>query len=107
MDLYEALKNGASPEELTTAFNNELAAATKKIAEEETAKKLSNARRHLAEAYWDYLNCYMNGCPLTIEQLYELLSQAEDFNTEVIPKETENKSKTDIDILKSFIKTLV
>lgn len=61
MDLYEALKNGTSAEELLNTFQRDLADATARITAEAAEaelinKQLSYSRANLAEAVANYSN---------------------------------------------------
>ena len=61
MDLYEALKNGTSAEELLNAFHKDLDDATARIAAETAEaelinKQLSYSRANLADAVANYSN---------------------------------------------------
>lgn len=78
MDLYEALKNGTSKEDLIKTFTEELNAASHKLQEEEAAKKakdeaLENARFRLIKAVQLYLKCF--GVKLSDTELNEIIDE--------------------------------
>ena len=84
MDLYEALKNGISAEELIKTFNNDMEEAKKRL-EQEKKKEKTEARKKnrtkFASAILDYLTgCLDESCyPLpTITELEELLKGFEE-----------------------------
>ena len=79
MDLYEALKNGISAEELIKTFNNDMEEAKKRL-EQEKKKEKTEARKKnrtkFASAISDYLaGCLDESCYAlpTIAELEELL----------------------------------
>lgn len=84
MDLYEALKNGVSAEELINAFNTDMEEAKRRL-EQEKKKEKTEARKKnrtkFASAILDYLTGYLDeSCyPLpTIAELEELLKGFEE-----------------------------
>ena len=84
MDLYEALKNGISAEELIKTFNNDMEEAKKRL-EQEKKKEKTEARKKnrtkFASAILDYLTGCLDEfcCPLpTIAELEELLEGFEE-----------------------------
>ena len=59
MDLYQALKNGTSEEELRETFNKDLAFARARIKQEsEAEKKRAAARKTLKDAINTYADAY-------------------------------------------------
>ena len=85
MDLYEALKNGVSAEELIKTFNNDMEEAKKRLEQEkkkEKAEARNKNRTKFASAISDYLagcldeSCY-DALP-TIAELEELLKGFEE-----------------------------
>lgn len=59
MDLYQALKNGTSEEELRETFNKDLALARARIKQEsEAEKKRAAARKTLEDAINTYADAY-------------------------------------------------
>ena len=84
MDLYEALKNGISTEELIKTFNNDMEEAKKRL-EQEKKKEKTEARKKnrtkFASAISDYLaGCLDESCYAlpTITELEELLKGFEE-----------------------------
>ena len=84
MDLYEALKNGISAEELIKTFNNDMEEAKKRL-EQEKKKEKTEARKKnrtkFASAISDYLaGCLDESCYAlpTIAELEELLKGFEE-----------------------------
>lgn len=124
MDLYEALKDGTSADELVATFNKELEAAKAKLKEENEAEQmLSYHRGCLADAIYDYISALTGAETLsfTIPEIEKELKSIEKELDPVLtllsgfvePKEedykffkTESKTKTDGEILAEFIKSL-
>ena len=84
MDLYEALKNGISAEELIKTFNNDMEEAKKRLEQEKKKEKTEardKNRTKLASAISDYLAGYLDeSCYAlpTITELEELLKGFEE-----------------------------
>lgn len=84
MDLYEALKNGVSAEELIKTFNNDMEEAKKRLEQEkkkEKAEARNKNRTKFASAISDYLaGCLDESCYAlpTIAELEELLKGFEE-----------------------------
>lgn len=84
MDLYEALKNGISAEELINTFNNDMEEAKKRLEQEkkkEKAEARNKNRTKFASAISDYLaGCLDESCYAlpTITELEELLKGFEE-----------------------------
>lgn len=124
MDLYEALKDGTSADELVATFTKELEAAKAKLKEEnETERMLCYHRGRLADAIYDYISALtgVETLNFTIPEIEKELKDVEKdlgpaltlLSGFVEPKEedykffkTESKTKTDGDILAEFIKSL-
>ena len=86
MDLYEALKEGATEEELLTAFKKELAEAAAQLNAEEEAERqeaLEDARWDLADALLAYMDILFNDGSLddvTDDDVYDALCDLEEMN---------------------------
>ena len=88
MDLYDALKTGASPEELLKTFHKELNEVKARIAEEKE-DHLEESRQWLAEAIIGYLEVlfdkeredYLETINFTIEMLKEFEKEVMKQNT--------------------------
>jgi len=124
MDLYEALKNGTSADELVATFTKELETAKAKLKEDNEAERmLSYHRGRLADAIYDYISALTGAETLsfTIPEIEKELKGVEEDLGPVLTllsgfqsakKEdsklfkTESKTKTDDDILDQFIKML-
>lgn len=124
MDLYEALKDGTSADELVATFTKELEAAKAKLKEETEAERmLSYHRSCLADAIYGYISALTGAETLsfTIPEIEKELKGVEKdlgpvltlLSSFVEPKEedykffeTESKTKTDGDIIAEFIKSL-
>jgi len=124
MDLYEALKDGTSADELVATFTKELEAAKAKLKEETEAERmLSYHRSCLADAIYDYISALTGAETLsfTIPEIEKELKGVEKdlgpvhalLSAFIEPKEedykffkTESKTKTDGDIIAEFIKSL-
>lgn len=124
MDLYEALKDGTSADELVATFTKELEAAKAKLKEETEAERmLSYHRSCLADAIYDYISALTGAetLSLTIPEIEKELKDVEKdlgpvltlLSSFIEPKEedykffkTESKTKTDGDIIAEFIKSL-
>lgn len=124
MDLYEALKDGTSADELVATFTKELEAAKAKLKEETEAERmLSYHRSCLADAIYDYISALTGAETLSFtipeiekelkgveKDLGSVLTLLSDFQS--AKKEdsklfkTESKTGTDDDILDQFIKML-
>lgn len=123
MDLYEALKSGTSADELVATFTKELEAAKAKLKEETEAEQITEYRKYLAAAIYDYI-AVLTGFEtpvFTVEEIEKGLKEIEKDISPVLTllsgfqstkKEdsklfkTESKIKTDDDILDQFIKML-
>ena len=123
MDLYEALKDGTSADELVATFTKELEAAKAKLKEETEAEQVAQYRSYLADAIYDYIAA-LNGFETPVFTVEEIEKGLKDAEKEVGPvltllsgfqsakKEdsklfkTKNKTETDDDILDQFIKML-
>lgn len=89
MDLYEALKNGTSLEELRSQFQKELNAATEKLdqekkeqeAKKKAAEALDKARLKAATAYYNYIKIYygdrFNETNNSIDKINDTLKKSE------------------------------
>lgn len=87
MDLYEALKEGATEEELLTAFKKELAEVVAQLrAEEDEIERqeaLEDARWDLANALLEYMSILFNDDSfddITDADVYDVLSDLEEMN---------------------------
>ena len=121
MDLYEALKNGTTPEELVATFHKDLEAAQKKYDKEaQSDKALDAARGNLAGAICVYAQALFGEemdhsdtkdveqllkdkekeIKDTVKLLKELKELADNIDSKM-PKD--KKPKTDDDILKAFL----
>lgn len=84
MDLYEALKNGISAEELIKTFNNDMKEAKNRLEQEKKKEKTearNKNRTKFASAILDYLaGCLDESCYAlpTIAELEELLKEFEE-----------------------------
>ena len=84
MDLYEALKNGTSAEELISAFNKDMEAAKKRLEQEKKKEKTearNKSRSKFASAILDYFaSCLDESCYAlpTVTELEELLKGFEE-----------------------------
>ena len=123
MDLYEALKDGTSADELVATFNKELEAAKAKLKEETEAEQVAQYRSELAEAVYNYISA-LSGFEIPSFTVADIEKELKDSEKELAPvftllsgfqsaKEeahklfkTESKTKTDDDILDQFIKIL-
>ena len=81
MDLYEAIKNGASVEQLKGDFEKELNAAAAKIKMED---KLSDAREDAVEALTAYLEAVLDASP-TEEDVNKIRELFTSFEAEMAP----------------------
>lgn len=123
MDLYEALKDGTSADELVATFTKELEAAKAKLKEETEAEQIAYYREDLAEAIYNYISALtgFETPSFTVADIEKELKGIEKelgpvltlLSAFVEPKEedykffkTESKAKTDGDILAEFIKSL-
>ena len=121
MDLYEALKNGTTPEELVATFHKDLEAAQKKYDKEaQSDRALDAARSQLAGALCVYAKALFGEemkptdvydveqvlkdkeqeIKDTVKLLNELKEMADNIERRM-PKD--KKPKTDDDILKAFL----
>lgn len=123
MDLYEALKNGTSADELVATFTKELEAAQAKLKAETEAEQITKYRGYLAGAIYDYISALI-GFKTPSFTITEIEKELEDVEKDLGPvltllsgfqstkKEdyklfkTESKAKTDDDVLAQFIKML-
>ena len=123
MDLYEALKDGTSADELVATFTKELEAAKAKLKEETEAERmLCYHRGCLAEAIYDYISALsgVETLSFTVPEIEKELKGVEKDIGPVLtllsgfvePKEEDykffktKKTKTDGDIIAEFIKSL-
>lgn len=81
MDLYKALKNGASVEQLKGDFEKELNAAAKKVSQED---RLSDAREDAVDALAAYLEAVLDATP-TEEDINKIRELFETFEEEMAP----------------------
>lgn len=115
MDLYDALKNGASIEQLKGDFEKELKAAAAKI---EMEDKLSDAREDAIEAFAAYLGVLLNTEPTEedtneVRKMFAALekemapikSLMDIVNGAAAPKRVSKPAaaKSDNDILRDFL----
>lgn len=123
MDLYEALKDGTSADELVATFTKELEAAKAKLKEETEAEQVAQYRNYLAEAIYDYIAA-LTGFETPVFTVEEIEKGLKEVEKEFGPMltllsgfqstkeedyklfKTESKAKTDGDILTEFIKSL-
>ena len=123
MDLYEALKDGTSADELVATFTKELEAAKAKLKEETEAEQVAQYRSELAKAVYDYLSA-LSGFEIPSFTIADIEKELKDIEKELAPvftllsgfqsaKEeahkffkTKSKTKTDGDIIAEFIKSL-
>ena len=123
MDLYEALKSGTPADELVATFTKELETAQAKLKEERKTEWMTQYRTTLAAAIYDYISALIDfEVPsFTIADIEKELRDIEKdlgpvltllSGFQSVKKEdsklfkTENKTKTDDDILDQFIKML-
>lgn len=128
MDLYEALKSGASSEDLIAAFYKDLDAANERVAaekaatEREAAAYLNECRDYLADAICEYAYALFGDeveDDLTFNDIVKLLKTFEKDITSLaeisksLKKEASKKpcndcscSQEDDDIITAFIKSL-
>ena len=110
MELYEALKNGTSIEELKTAFDKELKEASARIEQEkENDDKLKKARKALMDAIAAYTPLYTKkpDNEYDVEDLVRALENTIDHSFG--PKKNWYRAKkTDpaIDIINEFLRSL-
>lgn len=124
MDLYEALKNGTTPEELVATFHKDLEAAQKKYNKEaQSNKALDAARGSLAGAICVYAQTLfgeemdhtdaknveqlLKDKEEEIKDMIQLVKELKELSNNIerrMPKD--KKSKTDDDILKAFLDSL-
>lgn len=115
MDLYEAIKNGASVEQLKGDFEKELNAAAAKIKMED---KLSDARENAVEALTAYLETFLDTAPTEedVNRIRELFKTFEEemaplrgfvkfVNGAVAPKRVSKPAapKSDTEVLREFL----
>lgn len=81
MDLYEALKNGASVDQLKGDFEKELNAAAAKVKMED---RLSDAREDAVNALATYLEAVLDATP-TEEDINKIRELFETFEAEMAP----------------------
>ena len=113
MELYEALKNGTSKEDLIKAFTEELNAATAKLEEDVAKEKERKAKeKQIAEARTkaqDALNEYLKMCGLDDTDI-NLSVNANDFRDISKIFKAFNpftiKGLDDDNIIRQFLKTL-
>ncbi len=113
MDLYEALKNGTSREELVATFNKELDEASDRLQEEKEAitaknKKLTDARKLLTAAIRNYAEVYGFDFAFTEDSDFEkVVEEIEDNLSKVKHLIYKTRGKDGgMDILLNFVKTL-
>jgi hypothetical protein len=124
MELYEALKSGASSRELEEAFRRDLDEAVKRIeaekVEAEKANKLTTARNTLATDIYVYACAFMGEkavkkAGISIKSIKEKLRDSEkelvqfcklDKKIDDIFNKICNSNKSDEDIINSFLKQL-
>ena len=122
MDLYEALKDGTSADELVATFNKELEAAKAKLKEETEAEQITYYREDLAEAIYNYISALIGfeTPSFTVADIEKELKNVEKELNPVLtllsafvePREEDykffktKKTKTDGDIIAEFIKNL-
>lgn len=128
MDLYEALKNGTSTDDLIAAFRKDLDAAVERVAAEKAADQqalteyLNECRDYLADAICEYAYALFGDeveDDLTFDDIVKLLKTFEKDMTSLVEiskslkKEASKKpfyncscSKEDDDIITAFIKSL-
>ena len=122
MDLYEALKEGTSADELVATFNKELEAAKAKLKEENEAEQVVQYRISLAEAIYDYIVALtgieapnfteadiekeLKGIEKDLGPVLTLLSAFVEPREEDYKFFKTKKTKTDGDIIAEFIKSL-
>lgn len=89
MDLYEALKNGMTAEDITDGFNKELEEAVKKIEEEQETERLKTEveRRTKSEAA---LNAARHKAAAEVIEYLKVLFEVEDIEiTDIFPANRE------------------
>lgn len=109
MELYEALKNGTSKEDLIKAFTEELNAATAKIEEDKAAeiekqkqdKKIADARQKATDALNEYFK--LLGIEGDVKISNDAVDVSEIFKNAMKPFKS---FSMDDDIISSFIKSL-
>ncbi len=123
MDLYEALRDGTSADELVATFTKELEAAQAKLKAETEEEQVAQYRSYLADAIYDYITA-LTGFETPVFTVEEIEKGLKDVEKEFGPMltllsgfqsakkedyklfKTESKAKTDDDILNQFIKML-
>lgn len=115
MELYEALKNGTSKEDLIKAFTEELNAATARLeedraAEQEKQKKeeeIAAARVKATEALEDYYNLLGIDAKIDLSEALNLDSLNTMFKElGKVWRRTKPTSASDEDIISKFIRSL-
>lgn len=115
MELYEALKNGTSKEDLIKAFTEELNAATARLeedkaTEQEKQKKeeeIAAARAKATEALEDYYNLLGIGAKIDFSDAFNLDSLNTMFKElGKVWQRTKPTSASDEDIISKFIRSL-
>lgn len=115
MELYEALKNGTSKEDLIKAFTEELNAATAKLEEDKAAElekqkkeeEIAAARVKATEALKDYYNLLGVNVDIDFSNIFSLDSVNTMFKElGKAWQRTKPLSASDEDIISKFIKSL-
>ena len=117
MELYDALKEGYTAEDLLNQFKEDLKAAEAKVKEEAAAADLDTLRTNLAEAFVPYMEAIIgekdimsvNDIKLAIKvmegQIKEGFKQVGELN-KIIKSIDKEYSGSDEEIIRSFIKSL-
>ena len=115
MELYEALKNGTSKEDLIKAFTEELNAATARLEEDRAAeqekqkkeKEIAAARAKVTEALEDYYNLLGIDAKIDLSEALNLDSLNTMFKElGKVWRRTKPTSASDEDIISKFIRSL-
>lgn len=93
MELYEALRNGTSKEELTKTFEKELNEALKRVEKEQEFKKnIVTARTRAAKAIHDYISALLMDKDIedfaSVSKIADLLWKAETATKETLEEDS-------------------
>ena len=103
MDLYEALKNGKSEDELKESFNRQLAIARARLTQE---KEASTRKEKAKKEFLNAAASYFKECGYTPNKDISELENASKLFKNVFGFNLFPTEETDDDIILSFVKTL-